>query len=123
MDSVVDSLHNYPNINRCLETRVKVLSWIVPLVILSCTFAILVSFIQVAIVRERVSDTLKVIVLSIFLIGGSIFAQNQIESMNKDYSIANSASTNNSSQTSNSFPSPSETSSPESNIDYHGRVN
>lgn len=99
------------------------LSWIVPLVILSCTFAILVSFIQVAIVRERVSDTLKVVVLSIFLIGGSILAQNQIESMNKEYSSTDSTASSSSSQTSNSFPSPSETSSPESNVDYHGRVN
>lgn len=94
------------------------LSWIVPVVIASCAFGILVSIVQ-----GRVSETLKVIVLSIFLIGGSIFAQNQIENLNKDYSNADSAPTSSSSKTSNSFPSPSETSSPESNVDYHGRVN
>lgn len=94
------------------------LSWVVPVVIASCAFGILVS-----IVHGRGSETLKVIVLSIFLIGGSIFAQNQIESMNKDYSSADSASTSSSSQTSSPSSSPSETSSQESNVDHHGRVN
>ena len=94
------------------------LSWIVPVVIASCAFGILVS-----IVHGRGSETLKVIVLSIFLIGGSIFAQNQIESMNKDYSSANSASTSSSNQTSSPSPSPSGASSQDSGVDYYGRVN
>ena len=94
------------------------LSWVVPVVIASCAFGILVS-----IVHGRGTETLKVIVLSIFLIGGSIFAQNQIESMNKEYSSADSASTSSPSQSSSSSPSPSEVSSQNSGADYHGRVN
>lgn len=93
------------------------LSWIVPVVIVSCGFASLVSIAQ-----GRASEALKVIVLSILLIGGSIFAQNQIESMNKEYSSADSASTS-SPQTNSSSPSPSEVSSQNSGADYHGRVN
>ena len=94
------------------------LSWIVPVVIISCGFASLVSIAQ-----GRASEAFKVIVLSIFLIGGSIFAQNQIESMNKEYSNADSASTSSPSQISSSSPSPSEVSSQDSSVDYHGRVN
>lgn len=90
------------------------LSWVVPVVIASCAFGILVS-----IVHGRGTETLKIIVLSIFLIGGSIFAQNQIESMNKEYSSADSASTSSPSQSS----TPSEVFSQNSGADYHGRVN
>lgn len=93
------------------------LSWLVPVVIATCAFASLVSIVQ-----GRGSEALKVITLSIFLIGGSILAQNQIESMNKDYSSADSASTSSPSQTSSPSPSPSETSQ-ESSADHHGRVN
>ena len=94
------------------------LSWVVPVVIASCAFGILVS-----IVHGRGTETLKIIVLSICLIGGSIFAQNEIESMNKEYSSADSASTSSPSQISSSSPSPSEVSSQDSSVDYHGRVN
>lgn len=76
-----------------------------------------------AIIEGDGFEALQFCVVSMLLIGGAVFMHDKVEGLVKGLSDADPTATSSLSQTSNSSPSPSETSSPESNADYHGRVN
>lgn len=93
-------------------------TWIIAALMADCALITLG-----AVFRGDGFEALQFCVVSFLLIGGAIFMHDKVEGLFKGLSDSDSTASSSSSQTSNSFPSPSETSSPESNVDYHGRVN